>query len=128
MTPEMKERIERDVRSRPVLIYMKGTADLPRCGFSARAVEVLRRSGAEGKIHSVDVLADPELWEAVKEYSDWPTIPQVYVGGEFIGGSDIALEMYESGELQPKVVSALMAGEDPDDGYLHEDGGTEHEV
>lgn len=110
MTPEMKERIDREVSEHPVLIFMKGTEMFPRCGFSARAVEVLRRAGAEGEIHSVDVLQDPELWEAVKEYSDWPTIPQVYVGGEFIGGSDIALELYETGELQPKVESALRVG------------------
>lgn len=107
MKPEMKERIEAEIRDNPVTIYMKGTEMFPRCGFSARAVEVLRRSGAEGKIHSVDVLSDPELWESVKEYSDWPTIPQIYVGGEFVGGSDIALEMYEGGKLQPKIESAL---------------------
>lgn len=119
-TPEVVERIEKAIEENPVLIFMKGTEMFPRCGFSARAVEVLRRSGAEGKIHSIDVLADPELWEAVKEYSDWPTIPQVYVGGEFVGGSDIALEMYQSGELQPKVASALGSGEEPGEGYVSE--------
>lgn len=107
MTPEMKERIDREVKGHPVVLYMKGTEMFPRCGFSARAVEVLKRSGAEGHIHSVDVLVDPELRESVKEYSDWPTIPQLYVGGQFVGGSDIALEMYESGELQPKIEAAL---------------------
>lgn len=112
MKPEMKERIEAEIGDNPVTIYMKGTEMFPRCGFSARAVEVLRRSGAEGRIHAVDVLADPELWESVKEFSDWPTIPQIYVGGEFIGGSDIALEMYQSGELQPKIESALRNGGD----------------
>ena len=75
--------------------------------FSAAAVDTLRRAGADGRIHSVDVLTDPELWEAVKEYSDWPTIPQVYVGGEFVGGSDITRELHESGELAPRIAKAL---------------------
>lgn len=110
MTQEMKERIDREVKGHPVVLYMKGTEMFPRCGFSARAVEVLKRSGAAGNIHSVDVLVDAELWESVKEYSDWPTIPQLYVGGEFVGGSDITLELYESGELQPKIEAALRAG------------------
>ncbi len=107
MRSEIKDKIERDIREHPVLIYMKGTEMFPRCGFSAAAVEALRRAGAAGKIHAVDVLTDPELWEAVKEYSDWPTIPQVYLGGEFIGGSDITRELFESGELQPRVEKAL---------------------
>lgn len=119
--PDVVKRIEKEIDEHPVLIYMKGTEMFPRCGFSARAVEVLRRSGADGKIHSVDVLQDTELWEAVKEYSDWPTIPQIYVGGEFIGGSDIALEMYQSGELQPKVATALQRGEKPGEGYTEEE-------
>lgn len=107
MRPEMKNRIESEIREHRVLIYMKGTEMFPRCGFSAAAVDALRRSGAEGSIHAVDVLADPELWEAVKEHSDWPTIPQVYLGGEFIGGSDITRELFESGELEPRVRNAL---------------------
>ena len=107
MRPDVKERIERDIREHPVLIYMKGTEMFPRCGFSAAAVDTLRRAGADGRIHSVDVLTDPELWEAVKEYSDWPTIPQIYVGGEFVGGSDITRELHESGELAPRIAKAL---------------------
>lgn len=118
MNPRMKERIDREVRDHPVLVYMKGTEMFPRCGFSAAAVETLRRAGAAGKIHSVDVLADPELWEAVKEYSDWPTIPQVYVGGEFLGGSDVTREMHESGELRSKIETALRPGEEPGEGYV----------
>jgi len=112
MNEQMKEKIDAEIRDNPVTIYMKGTEMFPRCGFSARAVEVLRRSGAEGKIHSVDVLSNPELWESIKEYSDWPTIPQVYVDGEFLGGSDIVLEMYQNGELQPKIAAALGNGGD----------------
>lgn len=118
MQMQMKERIAQEIGSHPVVIYMKGTEMFPRCGFSAAAVEILRRSGAAGKIHAVDVLADMELWEAVKEYSDWPTIPQIYVGGEFLGGSDITRELYESGELQPKVQNALAAGEAPGEGSV----------
>jgi monothiol glutaredoxin len=107
MRPDVKERIEREIREHPVLIYMKGTEMFPRCGFSAAAVDALRRAGAEGRIHSVDVLTDPELWEGVKEYSDWPTIPQIYVDGEFIGGCDITRELQQSGQLTPRVEKAL---------------------
>ncbi|MDX1623176.1 MAG: Grx4 family monothiol glutaredoxin [Gemmatimonadota bacterium] len=124
MMPTVTERIERDIEKHPVLVYMKGTETFPRCGFSAAAVDTLRKAGAEGKIHSVDVLSDPELWEAVKEYSDWPTIPQVYVGGEFIGGSDITREMFESGELRPKVEAALREAESPGEGYVEESAGS----
>lgn len=107
MRPEMKERIDREIREHPVTIYMKGTEMFPRCGFSAATVEALRRAGAEGSIHSIDVLADPEIRESIKEYSDWPTIPQVYIAGEFIGGCDITRELYETGELQTRIEKAL---------------------
>ena len=107
MRPEIKERIDREIREHPVTIYMKGTEMFPRCGFSAATVEALRRAGAEGSIHSIDVLADTELRESIKEYSDWPTIPQVYIGGEFIGGCDITRELYETGELQGRIEKAL---------------------
>ena len=107
MRPEMKERIDREIREHPITIYMKGTEMFPRCGFSAATVEALRRGGAEGSIHSIDVLADPELRESIKEYSDWPTIPQVYIAGEFIGGCDITLELFASGELQARIEKAL---------------------
>lgn len=120
MTPEIKDRIDRIVRGHPIVIFMKGSAMFPRCGFSAAAVETLRRAGAEGKIHDVDVLQDPELWESVKEYSDWPTIPQIYVGGEFLGGADITREIYETGELEPKIESALRRGEERGEGYVAE--------
>ena len=106
MRPDVKERIEREILEHPVLIYMKGTEMFPRCGFSAAAVDALRRAGADGRIHSVDVLTDPELWEAVKEYSDWPTFPQLYVGGQFVGGCDIVTEMHQSGELKQTLETA----------------------
>ena len=107
MRPEIKERIDREIREHPITIYMKGTEMFPRCGFSAATVEALRRAGAEGSIHSIDVLADPEIRESIKEYSDWPTIPQVYIGGEFVGGCDITRELYETGELQARIEKAL---------------------
>jgi len=107
MRPEMKERIDREIREHPITIYMKGTEMFPRCGFSAATVEALRRAGAEGSIHSIDVLAEPEIRESIKEYSDWPTIPQVYIAGEFIGGCDITRELYETGELQTRIEKAL---------------------
>jgi monothiol glutaredoxin len=107
MRPEVKERIDREIRENAVTIYMKGTEMFPRCGFSAATVEALRLAGAEGSIHSVDVLADPELRESIKEYRDWPTIPQVYIGGEFIGGCDITRELYETGELRTRIQNAL---------------------
>ena len=107
MRPEMKERIDREIREHPITIYMKGTEMFPRCGFSAAAVDALRQAGAEGSIHSVDVLADPELRESIKEYSDWPTIPQVYIAGEFIGGCDITRELHATGELRERIEKAL---------------------
>ena len=122
MRPEVKERIDREVRQHPVVVYMKGDELFPRCGFSAAAVEALQRSGAAGEIHAVDVLVDAEIREAIKEYSDWPTIPQIYVGGEFLGGADIVREMYETGELQPKVQSALMRMQAPGEGYVEGEG------
>ena len=86
------------VNSNDVVLFMKGTALFPQCGFSSRAVAILDRLGA--KYETVDVLQDAEVRQAIKEYSEWPTIPQLYVKGEFVGGSDIMMEMFESGELQ----------------------------
>ncbi len=102
--PEVVSKIETINKSKPVVIYMKGTKDFPRCGFSANAVNVLRMAGvAEDDIASFDILEDPEVRQGIKEYSNWPTIPQVYVKGQFIGGSDIVAELYQSGELQKLV-------------------------
>ena len=91
-------RIKDIVNSADVVLFMKGTAFFPQCGFSSRAVAILERLGV--KYETVDVLQDPEIRQGVKEYSDWPTVPQLYVKGEFVGGSDIMMEMYEAGELQ----------------------------
>lgn len=97
--------IQLEVETHPVLIYMKGTANAPMCGFSARAVQILASYGVP--FHAVDILADPEKRQAIKEFSDWPTIPQIYVGGEFLGGSDILMQMYESGQLDDVIKSAV---------------------
>lgn len=92
------DQIRRDINSNDVVLYMKGTKDAPMCGFSAVAVQVLTRLGVPN-FKDVNVLADPELRDGIKQFTDWPTIPQLYIKGEFIGGSDIMREMYESGEL-----------------------------
>ncbi len=92
------ERIKHEIESNRVMLYMKGTPDVPRCGFSQTVVTILKQLNVE--FASADVLADMELREGVKVFSDWPTIPQLYVDGEFVGGCDIAVEMYESGELR----------------------------
>ena len=98
---EIQDRIKETVEDNDVVLFMKGNPDFPQCGFSGRAVQVLQACGA--KFASVDVLADPDVREGIKQFSNWPTIPQLYVGGEFVGGSDIMLEMYQNGELQKKL-------------------------
>jgi monothiol glutaredoxin len=91
-------RIDEIVKKNDVVLFMKGTALFPQCGFSSRAVAILDHLGVA--FETVDVLQDPEIRQGIKEYSDWPTIPQLYVKGEFLGGSDIMMEMFEAGELQ----------------------------
>lgn len=98
-----KDKVDEIVKANDVVLFMKGNPMFPQCGFSARATGILQQCGV--KFAHVNVLADPEVREAVKEYSSWPTIPQLFVKGEFVGGSDIMMEMYESGELQ-KLISA----------------------
>ena len=95
---DANSRIADIVKGNDIVLFMKGTALFPQCGFSSRAVAILDRLGAT--YETVDVLQDPEIRQGIKEYSDWPTIPQLYVKGEFFGGSDIMMEMYENGELQ----------------------------
>jgi monothiol glutaredoxin len=101
---DAQTRIADLVQKNDVVLFMKGTPLFPQCGFSSRAVAILDRLGAQ--YESVDVLQDPEIRNGIKEYSDWPTIPQLYVKGEFVGGSDIMMEMFESGELQQLVGEA----------------------
>jgi monothiol glutaredoxin len=95
---DVNERIKAQLASQPVVLFMKGTPDFPQCGFSAQTVAALRACGAQ--FHAVNIFEDPELREALKQYSSWPTYPQLYVNGELVGGCDIALEMYQSGELK----------------------------
>ena len=98
---DAKERIDALVKSNDIVLFMKGTVLFPQCGFSSRAVAILDHLGVP--FETVDVLQDQEVRNGIKEYSDWPTIPQLYVKGEFVGGSDIRMEMFESGELQALV-------------------------
>jgi len=95
---DVKKTIQDTVDSNRIVLFMKGTKSFPQCGFSARAVDILKKCGADFK--DVNVLADPSVRQGIKEYSNWPTIPQVYIDGKFVGGSDILAEMFQSGELQ----------------------------
>jgi monothiol glutaredoxin len=104
---DAQARIADDVKNNDVLLYMKGTPAFPQCGFSAVTVQILSHIGV--KFKAVNVLEDPEVREGIKAFSNWPTIPQLYVRGEFIGGSDIMMEMYQSGELQQVLGSTSQA-------------------
>ena len=99
LSMDTQEKIRQQVTGNTVVLYMKGTPQMPQCGFSNLAVQVLNACGVQ-EFHSVDVLADAEIRQGIKEYSNWPTVPQLYVNGEFVGGSDIMREMYQSGEMQ----------------------------
>ena len=105
MSRDVMEEIKGEVASNPVVLYMKGSKDCPQCGFSMRTAGALRECGVEFK--DINILEDPEKWNAVKVFSNWPTIPQVYVNGEFIGGCDIVTEMHAKGELEPMVKKAV---------------------
>jgi len=96
---DVRELIKQQVTGNPVVLYMKGTPQFPQCGFSANAVQILKACGV-AEPFTVNVLEEPEIRQGIKEYANWPTIPQLYVKGEFVGGSDIMREMYQSGELQ----------------------------
>ena len=97
MSP-VQERIQNEITANPVMLYMKGNAMFPQCGFSARVVQILTHMGVP--FQTANVLEDPELRDGVKQFSNWPTVPQLYVKGEFVGGCDIVTEMYQSGELE----------------------------
>ena len=101
---DVQQLIKDQVTKHPVVLYMKGTPQLPQCGFSAMAIQVLQASGVK-ELFTVNVLENAEIRQGIKEFANWPTIPQLYVGGEFVGGSDIMREMYQSGDLQ-KVLEA----------------------
>ena len=98
---DTQQRIGQLVKDNEVVLFMKGNANFPQCGFSGRAIQILKACGVDPKsVKTVNVLEDAEIRAGIKDYSNWPTIPQLYVKGEFIGGSDIMMEMYENGELQ----------------------------
>jgi monothiol glutaredoxin len=99
MSDEVQTWIKETVTQHPVVLFMKGTAQFPQCGFSGKAIQILKQSGVQDLV-TVNVLEDDEVRQGIKDYSKWPTVPQLYVKGEFIGGSDIMTEMFESGELQ----------------------------
>ena len=101
----VQEKIRQQVTAHSVVLYMKGTPQAPQCGFSSATVQLLRACGLQD-LTAVDVLADPEIRDGIKAYANWPTIPQLYIKGEFVGGADIVREMYEQGELQKLIDSA----------------------
>lgn len=105
MTPELKERIDNLVHQNKILVFMKGNKLMPQCGFSNNVVQIFNTLGVP--FETVDVLEDYDIRQGIKEYSNWPTIPQVYLNGEFLGGSDIMIELYQKGELQQMVEVAL---------------------
>lgn len=105
MTPEIKERIDTLVEENQIMVFMKGNKLMPQCGFSNNVVQILNTLGVP--FETIDVLADYEIRQGIKEYSNWPTIPQVYINGQFVGGSDILIELYNKGELQQLVEVAL---------------------
>jgi monothiol glutaredoxin len=95
----IKDTIHQQVTSHPIVLYMKGTPQFPQCGFSSAATQMLKACGVD-RFFSVNVLEDPDIRQGIKEYANWPTVPQLYINGEFVGGADIMREMYEAGELQ----------------------------
>lgn len=105
MTPETQERIENLIKQNKIMVFMKGNRLMPQCGFSNNVVQILNVLGVP--YETFDVLEDADIRQGIKEYSSWPTIPQVYVNGEFVGGSDIMIELYQKGELQQVVEVAL---------------------
>lgn len=105
MSPETKAKIDSLIEQNKILVFMKGTKLMPQCGFSNNVVQILNMLGTP--YETIDVLADAEIRQGIKEYSSWPTIPQIYINGEFVGGSDILIKMYQDGNLQETVAVAL---------------------
>src|SRR3990167_2085989 len=101
----IQDTIKQQIAENPIILYMKGSIEMPLCGFSAKASNLLKSCGV--KFATVNILDNPEIRQGIKEYSNWPTIPQLYVKGEFVGGCDIMIEMYESGELQELIKSVV---------------------
>ncbi len=109
MINNLFEQIKKDIEENDVVLYIKGTKDFPQCGFSSLVVSILKKIGVEFK--SINILEDPELREAIKQFSEWLTIPQLYIKGEFIGGCDITKEMYENGELKKLLINKCVISE-----------------
>ncbi|MBP7301871.1 MAG: Grx4 family monothiol glutaredoxin [Brachymonas sp.] len=110
MTDDIQQKIDALVKNHPIVLFMKGNATFPMCGFSGRAVQLLKNAGAApSSVYTINVLEDEAVRQGIKTYSNWPTIPQLYIRGEFIGGSDIMQEMFDQGELQQLVASATQA-------------------
>ncbi len=105
MDEQLQKRITEVIGGHKIVLFMKGTKSFPQCGFSATVVEVLKRTNAE--FHTVNILSDPDIRQGMKEFSSWPTFPQLYVDGKFVGGCDIVRDMYTAGELQPVIDRAL---------------------
>ncbi len=105
---DAKAFIQKTVTDNPVVLFMKGTAEFPQCGFSGRAIQILKSCGVRNLV-TVNVLDDDEVRQAIKDFANWPTIPQLYIGGEFVGGADIMSEMFQSGELQKLIPQAAQA-------------------
>ncbi|KAI9305249.1 thioredoxin-like protein [Cunninghamella echinulata] len=105
LSDSLRQQLEKDIKTKPVVLFMKGTADQPMCGFSRAAVQIMQVQGVDfDKVQTYNVLADEDLRQGIKEFSDWPTIPQVYINGEFVGGCDILLNMHQSGDLEDLLV------------------------
>ncbi|ORY95696.1 thioredoxin-like protein [Syncephalastrum racemosum] len=105
LSDSLRQQFDKDVKSKDVVLFMKGTPDQPMCGFSRAAVQIMQVQGVDfDKVQTFNVLEDPDLRQGIKEYSEWPTIPQVYIKGEFIGGCDILLNMHQSGDLEDLLV------------------------
>ncbi|CAO3612155.1 unnamed protein product [Cunninghamella blakesleeana] len=106
LSDSLRQQLEKDIKTKPVVLFMKGTADQPMCGFSRAAVQIMQVQGVdfESQVQTYNVLADDDLRQGIKEFSDWPTIPQVYINGEFVGGCDILLNMHQSGDLEDLLI------------------------
>ncbi|CEP16161.1 hypothetical protein [Parasitella parasitica] len=118
ISTEMKARLDKDIKSNDIVLFLKGTPDAPMCGFSRATVQIMQVQGVDfdTKVNAFNVLEDAELREAIKEYSEWPTIPQIYVKGDFVGGCDILLNMHQSGDLEDLLVkNDIIALEEEDE-------------
>ncbi|ORZ21648.1 thioredoxin-like protein [Absidia repens] len=116
LSDSLRTKLDQDIKAKPVVLFMKGTADEPMCGFSRAAVQIMQVQGVDFKdVQTFNVLADDDLRQGIKDYSEWPTIPQVYINGEFVGGCDILLNMHQSGDLEDLLVKNGIIPEEIED-------------